>query len=58
MTFDLANVTPLVIVFLAVAALAVAVAVGALATLFARSHTTRARREGAVRYHGRLVLGG
>jgi len=58
MTFDLANVTPFVIGFLAVAALAVAVAVGALATLFAQNHTTRVRREGAVRYHGRLVLGG
>ena len=58
MTFDLPNVIPFVTVFFAVAAVAVALAIGSLATFFAQNHGTRVRRhEGVFHYYGNLVLG-
>ncbi len=45
MTFDLPNLTPFVIVFFAVAAVAVVLAVGALVTFFAQNRTPRVRRQ-------------
>ncbi len=45
-------------VFFAVAAIAVAVAVGSLATFFAQNRPVRVRRhEGVFQYYGNLVLG-
>ena len=58
MTFDLPNVIPFVTVFFAVAAIAVALAVGSLATFFAQNHPVRVRRhEGVFQYYGHLVHG-
>lgn len=58
MTFDLPNLTPFVIVFFAVAAVAVVLAVGALVTFFTQNRTPRVRpNQSAVRYDGHLVLG-
>ena len=58
MTFDLPNVIPFVTVFFAVAAIAVALAIGSLATFFARNRPVRVRRhEGVFQYYGNLVHG-
>ena len=58
MTFDLPNLTPFVIVFFTVAAVALVLAVGALATLFTQNRTTRVRRNESVGHsYGHLVLG-
>jgi len=58
MTFDLPNVIPFVTVFFAVAAIAVALAIGSLATFFAQNRPVRVRRhEGVFQYYGNLVHG-
>ena len=58
MTFDLPNLTALVTVFFAVAAIAAVVAIGALATFFAQNRPERVRRhESVAHYYGHLVLG-
>ena len=58
MTFDLPNMTAFVTVFFAVAAIALALAIGSLATFFVQNHSIRVRRhEGVFQYYGNLVLG-
>jgi hypothetical protein len=58
MTFDLPNVIPFVTVFFAVAAIAVALAIGSLTTFFAQNRPVRVRRhEGVFQYYGNLVHG-
>jgi hypothetical protein len=58
MSFDLPNLTAFVTVFFAVAAFSVALAVGSLATFFARNRPVRVRRhESVAHYYGHLVLG-
>ena len=58
MSFDLPNLTTFLTVFFAVAAVAVALAVGSLATFFAQNRQVRVRRhETVTHYYGHLVLG-
>ena len=58
MTFDLPNLTAFLTVFFTVAALAVALAVGSLATFFSQNRPVRVRRhESVAHYYGHLVLG-
>ena len=58
MTFDLPNLTPFLIAFFAVAAVAVVVAVGALVSFFVENRPVRVRRhESIAHYYGHLVLG-
>lgn len=58
MSFDLPNLTAFLTVFFTVAALAVVLAVGSLATFFAQNRPVRVRRhESAANYYGHLVLG-
>jgi len=58
MTFDLPNLTAFFVVFFAVAAIAVVLAVGTLVSFFAQNRTTRVRRNQSVgSYYGHLALG-
>ncbi len=58
MTFELPDLTLVLVAFLAVAVVAAAIATGTLATFFARNRAVRVRRrEGVFQYYGNLVAG-
>jgi hypothetical protein len=58
MTFQLPDLTPLIVVFTAAIVLTAAVLTGAVVAFFVRNHAVRvARHEPVARYYGHLVLG-
>jgi hypothetical protein len=58
MTFDLLNLTAFSIVFFALAALGVIVALASLTKFFTENHAARVRRHESIRsYYGHLALG-
>ena len=58
MTFQLPDLTPLIVVFAAAIALTVAILAGATVAFFVRNHALRVvRHEPVARYYRHLVLG-
>lgn len=58
MTFDLPNLTALIVPFVVVLALTVTLIAGVVVGFFTRNHAVRVqRREPVARYYGHLLLG-